>query len=103
MLKAQRISEDRLAVRETNHRTKNVLAMLLANFRREFSQFSDPCVRGAATQFERQVIAVSELLRTISLTPATEDAAVDVYLEHLSRALSRAILGPAYIGCEIFS
>src|ERR1700734_2378227 len=103
MLKIRETNENRLEVREVNHRMMNVLATLLANFRREFSQFSDPGVRGAATQFESQVIAVSELLRTISSTPAAEDAAVDVYLGHLGRALSRAVLGPAYIGCEIFS
>jgi two-component sensor histidine kinase len=103
MLKIRETNEDRLEVREVNHRMMNVLATLLANFRREFSQFSDPGVRGAATQFESQVIAVSELLRTISSTPAAEDAAVDVYLGHLGRALSHAVLGPAYIGCEIFS
>jgi hypothetical protein len=55
------------------------------------------------TQFESQIIAASELLRTISSTPSAKDAAVDVYLESLSRALSGAILSPANIGCEIFS
>jgi two-component sensor histidine kinase len=81
----------------------NVLATLGAMFRRGFSQFSDQCIRSAVTQFEGQIIAASELLRTISSTPTAEDVAVDLYLQRLSRALSRAILSPANIGCEIFS
>jgi two-component sensor histidine kinase len=103
MLKARETREDRIEVREANHRMVNVLAILLANFRHKFYQFNDPCVHSAVTQFESQIIAVSELLRTISLAPPAEGAAIDVYLGHLSRALSRAILSPAHISCEIFS
>jgi two-component sensor histidine kinase len=36
----------RFAVREANHRMMNMLAILLALFQRNFSKFSDQCVRG---------------------------------------------------------
>jgi two-component sensor histidine kinase len=103
MLTAQEIGEDKLELREANHRMMNVLATLQAVFRRKFSQFGDQRVRSAAAQFESQIIAASELLQAISSTSSAKDAAVDVYLERLGRALSRAILSPANIGCEVFS
>jgi two-component sensor histidine kinase len=100
---ARQTGEDTLEVREANHRMMNVLATLQANFRREFSQFCDQPVRIAARQFENRIMAVSELVRTIPITSAGMDAAVDVYLERLSHALSDAILRPANIGCEMYS
>src|ERR1700684_4275428 len=103
MSAAREMSEEGLEVREANHRMMNVLATLLAIFRRKFSRLSDEGDRSAAGQFETQIIAASELLRTISFAPAATDAAVDVYLERLSRALSRAVLAPANIDCEMFS
>src|SRR5487761_204502 len=103
MSMAQATTESRLEVREANHRMMNVLASLQAIFRRGFSQFTDHHVRSAVTQFESQIIAASELLRTISSAPAANDVAVDVYLERLSQALSHAILSPINIGCEVFS
>ena len=84
MLKPRQMNEDGLDVREANHRMMNMLAILLALFHRNFSKFSDQCVRGAVTKFENQIMAASELLRTISSTPTAEDAAVDVYLERLA-------------------
>ncbi len=95
--------EDGLEAREANHRMMNLLATLLAMFRRDFSRFDDPHVRSSVAQFESQVLAASALLRTVSTAPMEEDAEVDVYIEGVSRELSRAILGPANIGCEIFS
>ncbi|MDB5397834.1 MAG: histidine kinase [Rhodospirillales bacterium] len=103
MQTAWEFSEDRLEFRAANDRMLNVLATLLAIFRRKFSQLNDQRIRSAMTHFESQIIAASELLGTISSTPSTDDAAVDVYLERLSRALSRAVLSPANIECEIFS
>jgi two-component sensor histidine kinase len=100
---ARQISEDLLEVREAHHRMMNILATLLAILRRKFSRFSDQSVRSAVTQLETQILAASELLLTISAKPPADDAAVDVYLERLSRALSRAILSPANISCEVFS
>jgi two-component sensor histidine kinase len=100
---ARQISEDLLEVREAHHRMMNILATLLAILRRKFSQFSDHSVRSAVAQLETQILAASELLLTISAKPLADDAAVDLYLERLSRALSRSILSPANIGCEIFS
>ena len=88
------MNEDGLDAREANHRMMNMLTMLLALFHRNFSKFSDQGVRGAVTKFENQIMAASELLRTISSTPTAKDAAVDVYLERLGRTLSRAVLGP---------
>lgn len=95
--------ETELEVREANHRMMNLPATLLAMFRRNFSQFDDPRVRSSVAQFESQVMAASALLRTLSSAPGEEDAEIDVYIESLSRALSRTLLGPANIGCEIFS
>jgi two-component sensor histidine kinase len=92
-----------LEAREANHRIMNLLESLLAIFRRSFSQFDDQCVRNSVLQFEGQILAAGALLRTLSSTPAAEDVAVDVYLEGVGRALSRAILSPANIGCEISS
>lgn len=96
--------EDGLETREANHRMINLLATLLAIFRRSFSEFDDQRVRSTVAQFEGQILAAGALLRTVSSTPAAAgDAAVDVYLEGLGRALSGAILSPANIGCEISS
>jgi len=69
MLEPRQMNEDGLDVREANHRMMNMLAILLALFHRNFSKFSDQCVRGAVTKFENQIMAASELLRTISSTP----------------------------------
>ena len=102
MVPPRQISEDRLDVREANHRMINMLATLLARFHRNFSKFSDQRVRGAVTKFENQIMAASELLRTISSTPTAEDAAVDVYLERLSRTLSNAVLSPTNTSFELF-
>jgi two-component sensor histidine kinase len=103
MLTTQTFEYLGLAVREANHRMMNLLATLQAVFHRKFSQFNDQNVRGAIREFDGQIIAAAELLRAISLGSVDEDIAVDAYLEQLSRALSNAILGPASIGCEMFS
>jgi hypothetical protein len=50
MLTAQEISENRLEMREFNHRMTNVPATLQAIFRRGFSQSRDQCIRRAMTQ-----------------------------------------------------
>ena len=97
-----RLARTCLRLGKLNHRMMNILATLLAILRRKFSQFSDHSVRSAVAQLETQILAASELLLTIS-EPLADDAAVDLYLERLSRALSRSILSPANIGCEIFS
>ena len=47
------MNEDGLDVREANHRMMNMLAILLALFHRNFSKFSDQCVRGAVTKSEQ--------------------------------------------------
>ena len=75
MLEPRQMSEDGLDVREANHRMMNMLAILMALFHRNFSKFSDQSVRGAVTKFENQIMAASELLRTISSTPTAKDAA----------------------------
>jgi two-component sensor histidine kinase len=100
---AWKSGEEGLETREANHRMMNLLATLLAMFRRDFARFDDPRVRSSVAQFESQVLAASALLRTISSAPAEVDAEIEIYIESLGRALSRAILGPANIGCEIFS
>jgi hypothetical protein len=47
MLEPRQMNEDGLDVREANHCMMNMLAILLALFHRNFSKFSDQCVRGA--------------------------------------------------------
>ncbi len=103
MLTARETSEVEIGVREANHRMMNLLATLHSVFRRNFSPFGDPHVRDAAARFEAQIMAASELLHMISSGSPAEVVAVDVYLGRLGRALSRAILGPANIACEVFS
>jgi two-component sensor histidine kinase len=101
MLERRQMNEDGLDVREANHRM-NMLAILVALFHRNFSKFSDQCVRGAVTKFENQIMEASELLRSISSTPTAEDAAVGVYLERLGRTLSSAVLSPTNTSFELF-
>jgi two-component sensor histidine kinase len=101
MVPPRQMSEDRLDVREANHRMINTLATLPALFHSNFSKFRDRCVCGAVTN-ENHVMAASELLRTISSTHTAEDAAVDVYLERLGRALSSAVLSPTNMSFELF-
>ena len=60
MLEPRQMNEDGLDVREANHRMMNMLAILLALFHRNFSKFSDQCVRGAVAKFENQILAASE-------------------------------------------
>jgi two-component sensor histidine kinase len=103
MLTTRETSEVEIGVREANHRMMNLLATLHSVFRRNFSSFGDPHVRDAAARFEAQIMAASELLHMISSGSPAEVVAVDVYLGRLGRALSRAVLGPANIGCEVFS
>jgi two-component sensor histidine kinase len=102
MLEPRQMSEDGLDAREANHRMMNMLALLLALFHRNFSKFNGQRVRGAVTKFENQIMAASELLRTISSTPTAEDAAVDAYLERLGRTLSNAVLSPTNTSFELF-
>ena len=99
---AAQTNEEGLDVREANHRMLNMLAILLALFHRNFSKFSDQCVRGAVAKFENQIMAASELLRIISSTPTADDVAVDVYLERLGRTLSSAVLSPTNTSFELF-
>jgi two-component sensor histidine kinase len=47
MLEPRQTNEDGLDIWEANHRMLNMLATLLALFHRNFSKFSDQCVRGA--------------------------------------------------------
>jgi two-component sensor histidine kinase len=103
MLTTQKIDGDGLAVREANHRMLNMLTSLHAVFRRKFSQFNDKNVRAAMKEFDGQIVAAGELFRAISAVPADGDIEVDAYIENLGRALSKAILSPADIGCEVFS
>jgi len=103
MLTMPNTGEEGLAVREANHRMMNMLTTLQAVFRHKFSQFDDQTVRSAMTEFDGQIIAAAELFRAISSVPPHGDIAVDAYIEHLGRSLSKAILGPANIGCEVFS
>ncbi|HTT82226.1 MAG TPA: sensor histidine kinase [Rhizomicrobium sp.] len=100
---AREYDQDGLDAWEANHRMMNLLGTLLAIFRRSFYEFEDQRVRNSAAQFEGQILAASALLRTVSSTPAGKDVAIDVHLESLGRALSRAVLGPANIGCEVSS
>ena len=103
MVTAPETNEDRLEVREAHHRMMNVLTALQVNFLRKFSGFSDQGVREATTQFESQILAAGALLQAISSAGSTEHVAVEFYFARLGRVLSRAILSPANIGCEIFS
>jgi two-component sensor histidine kinase len=68
MLEPRQMNEDGLAVREANHRMFNMLAILLALFHRNFSKFSDQCVRGAVTKFENQIMAASDTRNGLSNT-----------------------------------
>ena len=54
MQEPRQMNADGLDVREANHRMMNMLAILLALFHRNFSKFSDQCVRGAAMKFETE-------------------------------------------------
>jgi two-component sensor histidine kinase len=103
MFTDQKREEEGLAVREANHRMLNMLTTLQGVFYRKFSQFNDQNVRGAILEFDGQIIAATELFRAISSTFSDEDIAVDTYLEHLIRNLSKAILSPANIRCQILS
>jgi two-component sensor histidine kinase len=53
MLEPRQMNEDRLDVREANHRMMNTLAILLALFHRNFSEFSDQCVRARGDEVRK--------------------------------------------------
>ena len=80
-MEPRQMNEDALGVREANHRMMNMLAILLALFHRNFSKFSDQCVRGAVTKFENQIMAACE---------------------RLGRTLSSAVLSPTNTSFELF-
>ena len=103
MLTGQTIGEEGLAVREANHRMLNMLTTLQAGLHHKFARFSEQSVRSAMTEFEGQIIAAAELFRVISTLPAAGDIDVDVFLQSLGRALSKAILSPAGIRCQTSS
>jgi len=90
-----------IAAQEANHRMMNMLARLLAMFRRDFSAFRDQHVRAAVAGFEVKIMAVSELLRSVSPVPGVSDVMVDSFFEHLGRALCAALLQPNGVRCEV--
>ena len=90
-----------IAAREANHRMMNILARLLAMFRRDFSGFGDKRVRDAAAGFESKIMALAELLRCVSAVPGDGEVMVDHFFERLGRTISLALLQPNGVACEV--
>jgi two-component sensor histidine kinase len=90
-----------IAAWEANHRMMNILTRLLAMLRRDFSSFDDEQVRAAVAGFEVKIMALSELLRSVSPAPGANDIRVDSFFERLGRNLCVALLQPSGVGCEV--
>ena len=87
-------------LREVHHRMANSQAMLAAMLRREFIPFRDVELRQALRRCEVQVLAASELNRLLGTWGSTETTGD--YFRSVCALLSKAVLTPLGISCEVF-
>jgi two-component sensor histidine kinase len=87
-------------LQEAHHRMANSLAILAATLRQEMTGFREADIVRAVRKCEEQILAISELNRLLGTSWPRESTAS--YFRSLCEELSKAILSPLGIHCEVF-
>jgi two-component sensor histidine kinase len=90
-----------LVLRESHHRMKNTLTLLGASVRRDFTRAGTRDVSVAVDRFERRIVAFGRLYQLLSDNDDLMMVSVEAFFENLCEALSKAVLEPAGIRCEV--
>lgn len=90
-----------LLLREFQHRIANTLTILNATLRLEFAGFADPNLKVALGRCEKQIIAAAELNRFFVGGGLTNEITTTGYFESLCAHLSRSVLAPLGLKCEV--
>jgi two-component sensor histidine kinase len=88
-------------LREMNHRLANTLAVLTSMLRRDFSLSASPILQEALARFETRIVAFSDLHRSLMIGAADDRISAQYYVENLCKALSKALLEPLGVRCEV--
>ncbi|MGC1304019.1 MAG: sensor histidine kinase [Caulobacteraceae bacterium] len=92
--------EEELLRHETHHRLQNTFAIMYATLQREL-RTPAPCVRTTLERSARMVLAHSDLHRCLVVGARGGRLAVGDYISELCHSLSRAVLEPSGIRCEV--
>ena len=88
-------------MREFQHRAANTLAILSSSLRMELANFNVPGLDDALRRHEAQIVAVADLHRFFSHCYASDKIPADQYFQPLCAVLSRSILAPRGLQCEL--
>jgi two-component sensor histidine kinase len=88
-------------LREMNHRLANTLAVLTSVLRRDFSLSASSSLQEALARFESRIVAFSDLHRSLMIGAAGDWISAQYYVENLCKALSKALLEPLGVRCEV--
>jgi two-component sensor histidine kinase len=90
-----------MVMREFQHRVANTLAILSASLRTELATFNVPGLNDALRRHEAQIVAVADLHRFFSHCFENVEIPADHYFQPLCAVLSRSILAPLGLHCEV--
>ena len=88
-------------MREFQHRVANTLAILSSSLRMELANFDAPGLSDALRRHEAQIVAVADLHRFFSHCFGNVEIPADHYFQPLCAVLSRSILAPLGLQCEV--
>jgi len=88
-------------LRETDHRIGNLLTILAGELRHELSEFRHPGIRRAVARHERRIVDFAELHHLLAAGVLDADVLGQDYLSRLLEVLSRSILSPLNVRCQV--
>lgn len=89
-------------LRELQHRMANTLAILQANCRVEFADVADPVLQQGLRRHEIRILRLAELHHFLSRGAGGGEIEAGAYFQSLCDVLSRSILAPLGIHCEVY-
>ena len=93
--------DEYLLLRETHHRVANMLTVLVYYLREEFRRFDDQNISESLARYEARIVAFGELSRLLTVGRIGARISVQNHVEHLCEVLSKAVLTPQGIRCEV--
>ena len=88
-------------LREMHHRMANTLTLLTAQLWDEFGSSKMPEICSSMARLEGRIAAFGDLHRLLAVGASNRPVAVRDYIEELCRSLSRAVLSPLGVRCEV--
>ncbi len=98
---ALRERDEFLLLREMHHRLANTLTVLTSALRHEFAQLALPEIQDSLARYEARIIAFGNLHRSLAVGAVDGLVSMPRYIERLCDALSKALLKPLGVGCEV--